>query len=238
MLRNKSLQNVLSLDPFFPEFAAQRYRGGGKVVALPDPVYRQILQPALRQEVDRDRPRKHFLLFGHITERKGVLVLLQALERLRPEIAAQVEIILAGSIEDSIRPAVLSQIESLKQRQPQLAIQIQDRRLDSAELQAQVDAADAILAPYQRFVGSSGVLLWAANSGKPVVTQNFGLLGRLVRDHRLGITVDTAQPGAIAAALEHIVALPDMEQLFDKKAAADFVAQRSPERFAAEIFGH
>ncbi len=50
---------------------------------------------------------------------------------------------------------------------------------------------DVVLIPYQRHVGSSGLLIWAASAGKPVITQDFGLIGALTRAYKLGQTVDT-----------------------------------------------
>ncbi|MGZ5825931.1 MAG: hypothetical protein ACXWIO_07975, partial [Croceibacterium sp.] len=44
----------------------------------------------------------------------------------------------------------------------------------------------------QRFVGSIGILLWAVRAGRPGLTQEFGMIGRLTRDHRLGTVADSA----------------------------------------------
>jgi glycosyltransferase involved in cell wall biosynthesis len=237
MLRNRSLRSVLSLDPFFPAYAAARYRDGAKVVALPDPVCHRVPEsPDAQGRAPVDGARKRFLLFGHLTERKGVLVLLDALALLDRDVAAAAQVVLAGAIDPAIRRAVFDRLHSLQTHQPDLILTAIDRRLPCDELQAMVEDCDVVLAPYQRFVGSSGVLLWAASAGKPVLTQDFGLLGRLVSDYGLGIAVDTTSAAAIAAALGHIIGDGAVQDRFDRAAAERFVAERSPERFAASIF--
>jgi hypothetical protein len=92
------------------------------------------------------------------------------------------------------------------------------------------------MAPYQRFVGSSGVMLWAAAAQKPLVTQDFGLLGRLVADHGLGLPVDCTEPRQLALAIESMVEHGTAE-FFDPRRAAAFAAERTPRRFAALILG-
>src|SRR5689334_22236304 len=80
---------------------------------------------------------------------------------------------------------------------PGLWFKVEDRRLEHAELEMLVDQTDIVLAPYQRFVGSSGVLLWAAWAARPVLAQDFGLVGRLVRDHHLGAVADSYDSAAL-----------------------------------------
>ena len=65
--------------------------------------------------------------------------------------------------------------------------------------------SDVVLAPYQRFVGSSGVLMWAARAGRPVLAQEFGLVGRLTRDHRLGAVADSSDPAHLAREIERMI---------------------------------
>ena len=78
MLRNKALERVLSLDPFFPAHARAHYQGGNKVFALPDPAHPKIDAPANDESV-LPAGRVGFLLFGYLAERKGPLAVLDAL---------------------------------------------------------------------------------------------------------------------------------------------------------------
>jgi glycosyltransferase involved in cell wall biosynthesis len=144
-------------------------------------------------------------------------------------------VVLAGKIEPAIRDAAQGRVRALAAGQPDLWLRIEDRWIHSAELDQLIARCDVVLAPYDRFVGSSGVLLWAARAGKPVLTQDYGLIGRLVNDFALGIAVDTSDPAQLARAIVQMVERGP-ETFFDSQSAARFVDDRSPERFAAEVF--
>jgi glycosyltransferase involved in cell wall biosynthesis len=241
MLRNKALGQLLTLDPYFARYASRRYRCGGKVVALPDPTH--PLAPASGGEsgsnansmLELERHRTVFALFGYIAERKGVLVLLDALRRLPAEFARKAAIVIAGRIEPRIRARIARAADRVRSERPELQLLIEDRWLGSAELAGLVERCDVVLAPYQRFVGSSGVILWAAAAGKPVLTQRFGLIGRLVLDYRLGVAVDTTDAAALAQSIATMIARGP-RLFFDPTCAGDLVAGRTPGHFAETIF--
>jgi glycosyltransferase involved in cell wall biosynthesis len=234
MLRNPALERVLSLDPFFPEHARARYRGGEKVLALPDPAHPRIDQAANDVQPAFPIDRVGFLLFGYLAERKGPLVVLDALRELPPQVAARVAVLFAGKVDPELRAQLDRRRDALAHERPELWLRIDDRRLDSGELAAVVRQSDVVLAPYQRFVGSSGVLLWAALNGRPVLAQEYGLVGRLTREHRLGVSVDSCAPSEIAREIGRMVA-EGPARSFDPKSAQRFAAAQTPERFASLV---
>jgi glycosyltransferase involved in cell wall biosynthesis len=237
MLRNPALRRVLSLDPFFPAHAARRYACGEKVQALPDPA-QPIIEAAVPSGDAADKlppERIGFLLFGYLTERKGPLVLLDALERLTPPVVARIAILLAGRVDPAIRDRLDASRRRLAARHPELCLHVDDRRLERAELESLVARSDVVLAPYQRFVGSSGVLLWAANARRPVLAQEYGLVGRLTRDHGLGLAADSSDPVRLAAAITQMVERGP-QSFIDQTAARAFVQSQTPNRFAELVF--
>jgi glycosyltransferase involved in cell wall biosynthesis len=237
MLLNPALRRVLTLDPYFAEFAAGRYRQGTKVRALSDPLCPftalSDADSALARTFPRDRVR--FVLFGSLTRRKGIIELLAALLTLDPEQAAGAAVMLAGKVSAEIRPSVATYRNRIVSKQPNLWIHLEDRRLTGGEIDALIAECDVVLAPYQRFVGSSGVLLWAARAAKPVVTQDFGLIGRLVREHRLGLAIDATNPAALAQSMQAMI-VDGPARHFDRHKAACFVQDRTPAMFAASVF--
>jgi glycosyltransferase involved in cell wall biosynthesis len=235
MLRNPAIRTVHSLDPYFPLYARDEYAHGYKVETLPDPIAAPSdVQDPPRRAAGGPSDRVSFLLFGELTERKGVLQTLRACARLDPMIAPRITVLLAGRIDPPLEPQVNELLRAARAAQPDLRLEIDNRRLSFAELAAAVDACDIVLAPYQRFVGSSGVLIWAARALKPVITQRYGLLCRLVDDHGLGLTVDTTSPDALAEAMAQ-AARSGGEVLIDPARARAFLAHREGQSFAARV---
>jgi glycosyltransferase involved in cell wall biosynthesis len=233
MLRNPALERVLSLDPFFPTHARAHYPGGDKVQPLPDPAHPRIDQTAACP-TQLPAGRVGFLLFGYLAERKGPLVMLDALRLLPADVAERVAVLFAGRVDPELRPELERRAADVMVLRPELWLHIDDRRLDGGELTALVRQSDVVLAPYQRFVGSSGVLLWAALNGRPVLAQEYGLVGRLTRDHRLGVSVDASDPAALARAIAHLV-IKGPDACFDSRAARRFAAAQTPDRFASLV---
>ncbi len=237
MLLNKALRVVLTLDPYFPAHAARHYWNGGKVLAVPDPTHPSVNCTAEEAGIADRMPaqRTMFLLFGYLTERKGVLALLEALRMIPSNIATQTAVVLAGKVDPAIRPEVEDMSRRLELEQPDLWLHLEDRRITSGELDALIRRCDVVLAPYQRFVGSSGVMLWAARAGKPVLTQDFGLLGRLASDYHLGLAVDCSDPRALADGIRRMVQ-HGVSEFIDRPAARHFAEARTPQNFAAMVF--
>ena len=237
MLRNRAVDTVLTLDPFFAEFAMDHYPGGEKVGVVPDPAFPAATIPANDDRTPAGLPqdRHVLLLFGALTERKGVLHLLEALRQLPSSVDGKIAVVIAGRVASDISARFAEKEAAVRREKPGLWLKVENRWLSSAEIATLVQRCDIVLAPYQRFVGSSGVLLWAAHAGKPLLTQDYGLLGRLVRDHGLGIAVDTGNANDLAAAITGMVT-QNPQTLVDTKAAAAFVSQRTPETFASHIY--
>ncbi len=236
MLHNPTIRAVLSLDPFFPAYAVSHYSHGDKVQAVPDPAEPAIEANGRSTVVDFVPPgRTGLLLFGYLTERKGPLMVLDALRLLPARIAARVAVLFAGRIDPAIRDGIDARRSLLAREQPELWLRIEDRRLDRAELDILVARSDVVLAPYQRFVGSSGVLLRAAGAGRPVLAQEFGLVGRLTRDHRLGAVADSSDPVRLAGEIESMV-VRGPENFIDLSSASTFASSRTPHRFASAVF--
>ena len=236
MLLNPSLRAVHSLDPFFPGFARSYYLNGDKVRPLVDPAHpATAVAQSERSLADRiPRDRTVFLLFGYLSERKGVLALLDALRELPSESHGQIAVMLAGRIDPSIEEQVRRRVSRLRLACSQLWLEYEDRRITEGELEALVQRADVLLAPYQRFVGSSGVLMWAARARKPLLAQDFGVLGAIVRELGLGKVVDTTNARSIADAMTEM-AEQGWQLRFNRRAAMEFSALHTPRAFAEAI---
>lgn len=236
MLFNPALTSVLTIDPYFARYAQHSYARGFKVHPLPDPA-QEASEPAVQPPVSAfpsDQGRQLFLLFGHLSERKGTLTLLDAIELLPPHIARAATFVMAGRVDPSIAGEVRRRCKTLRIRRRELSIHLEDRWLSTEEIEILVRQSDIVLAPYQRFVGSSGVMLWAAQFGKPILTQDFGVLGPLVREYRLGIAADCSHPLPLAEAIARFVR-HGTERFIDRDSAQEFAMEHSPRYFARSV---
>lgn len=167
---------------------------------LPDPAPEPALLRNATPKVRADA-RKWFLLFGGLTERKGIFTLLEAINLLSPQVQATSAFRLVGRLHITARERFLNQLEHTRTANPNVLIELEDRFVEDAELAQEVQSCDVVLAPYQNHIGSSSVMLWAAAAGKRLITQNTGYMGLLMQQHNLGIAIDTTDPKALAAAL-------------------------------------
>jgi len=209
MLKNPCLRFIFTLDQCFPAFADKTFKNGNRVYHLPDPSLYDENTAAMTNEDQwintiEIRPKQTcFLLFGFLTERKGIFVALQALEHLAPEDSTRITIIFAGKFSEEVRESFVSKINNYREHHKNGAhIHYEDRYLPSSNFAHLLNKCDFVLAPYQRFTGSSGVLLWAAGAKKPVITQNHGLLGYLTNEYHLGIATNTTDAKQLAASLK------------------------------------
>jgi hypothetical protein len=67
-----------------------------------------------------------------------------------------------------------------------------------------------------------------------VLAQDYGLVGRLTRDHRLGLAIDSSDPARLAAAIVQMVERGP-PSFIDRQAAQAFVQSQSPGLFAAMV---
>ncbi len=237
-LRNRHFDTLFCLDPF----AVPRVRAlntPAQAVALPDGI-EQAAEAAMAPEQVRARlgvapGRRLLLLFGALDRRKGLFELIEALALLSDEAMRRACLALAGTVTDADRRALGEALAAL-QATTTVQVLLHDAFVPDDEVPRLVGAADVVLLPYQRHIGSSGVLVRAAAAQTPVLGPDYGLLGALIRRRRLGLAVDTTDRRALALGLEACLTQP-LPALFDAAEAARYAAENTAEQFAETIFG-
>jgi glycosyltransferase involved in cell wall biosynthesis len=238
-LRHRQLQTLFCLDPFVVKYL-NKFDTSVKTVHLPDPVqiYNDcgITTEQLRQKLNIDPSRRIFLLFGSLDARKGLHQLLQAVSLLSSDVCKRLCLLLVGSIDPGIESKVKAQISQICQSLP-VEIVTHNQFIAEYEIQTYFQLADVILAPYQRHVGMSGILVRAATAQKPVLSSDYGLMGEITRRYQLGITVDSAMPNQIAQGLTEFLNTSP-EKFGDCSKMRAFAQQNTAEQFASVIFQH
>lgn len=237
-LRNRHVSHLFCLDPYVVPYLKARHRRV-EAVALPDGI---TPRPALlaRSEV-RARwgvavDRRVALFFGSIAARKGIHQTLEALRRLSLDDQQRLCLALVGAVSEVEKDRVQEDLHRTR-RETAVQVVVDDRFVEEEEIQGFVEGADLVLLPYQRHVGSSGVLVRAAHARVPVLGPAYGLVGEHLRRRTLGLPVDTTSPDALAAGLTRWLAAPDRFP-FDAQEARRFAQENTAERFAATLFHH
>ena len=211
-----------------------RFGNAARFVPLPDPVPEIAPDPAFAmRDVYRIAPdRTVFLFFGAISRRKGVHVLLKALRRLDADSAARSTFLFCGQPEPGCRRAFERDCARLQAVRPDLQVVADIRFVPDGKMAALFEQSDAVLLPYVRPDYSSGILALAARARTPVIGPDTGLLGRLIRNNRLG-AVCPADPASLAEAIARCVQDPPS---VDEAACAAFVGKCRPAEFSHILF--
>lgn len=238
MAGHPSLRAVCSLDPYFTAWARRRLGGrGARFRTLPDPALAPpvpaSVPPRFSFAEELAGGRLVFALYGVLSRRKGVVALLRALLEVDDETCRRLCVVLAGRVADEVRDPLRRLTARIRERRPGLRLELVEGWLEEEEIGWLVNTADVVLAPYQRFVGSSGVIVTAAGFGTPVVTQAYGLLGRWTREHGLGLTADTTDPADLARAVRRAAAREG--RIGRPEGMREFAAGRTPERFGEAV---
>ncbi len=239
LLLSPNLKTLFCLDPFAVEHI-NKFNSQPKAVYLPDPVqiynYTESQVEKLGTDLDIASGRRIFLLFGALGARKGIYQLLEAIRMLSPTFAQKFCLLLIGPVGIEEKELFHGQITEISQFLP-VQIICRHEFVTDQEIQPYFQIADVILAPYQRHIGMSAILVRAAAAQKPVLASDFGLMGEIVRRYKLGLAVDSAVPGEVAKAFERFM-LESPESLCDRGKMKQFAEQNTAEQYAKLIFHH
>ncbi|MGO4331456.1 group 1 glycosyl transferase [Cupriavidus sp. 2TAF22] len=196
------MKTLLSIDPTLPQWCA---RAGGRtqdvasiacVAYLADPCPDALpADPAAARARFGLGEGAHLLVYGAITERKGICELVAALAG-RPHAPA---LVVAGQQDAQMR-AFLSEAAPALLPPPLIL----DRFITDEEEAALFCACDAVWLGYKGHYGMSGVLVQAYRAGKPVIATADGLIGWFCHGRELGPVLEDLSVAAIGRALDQL----------------------------------
>jgi glycosyltransferase involved in cell wall biosynthesis len=218
-IRTPGLKTLLTIDPTLTEWCTRAGRAGrgghtghsgreaGRSAAVqyladPFPDAKAAEPLAARQRLGLGTG-KHVLVYGAITERKGIQELVAALaKRAGPD---PLTLVVAGAQDEEIR-AFLASAGALT---PPAVFM--DRFITAEEELDLFSACDVVWLGYKGHYGMSGVLVQAYRFGKPVVATADGLIGWFCRTGELGPVVEDLSAESINRAFDTV---------FEKRPAA------------------
>jgi glycosyltransferase involved in cell wall biosynthesis len=169
------------------------------------------------------------LVFGGLSERKGLQQLLAALCALGRE---DVHALLVGAADEDARRL----LNGPAARRLQLGgrLHVIDRWVDDDMENMAFAAADIAWLGYSGHWRSSGVQVQSALSGLPMVACDEGLIGWLTERHQCGVVVPVQQEAAVVAALGRLASSPDLRRRMGERGREAF-AQHSLENAGAVL---
>lgn len=193
MSKSNSLERVLVLnDKYGAKMLRQIYRSE-KFQFLPDPLL-DIKKESLTYVKEKlSIPKNHivFLHFGAMDYRKGTIEILKAISRLPDDFKGT--FIFAGKVRQGIRNEFYDLYKYIVLNK-NINVIVHDYFCQYNEIFSLLHSSDCVLMPYHNIGQSSGVLGYASFFNKPVIGPNKGLLGRLIRDNKLGYGLDEINP--------------------------------------------
>ncbi len=199
-----------------------------RVRLVPHPTYDFTAEPPPDQETARGelgiKESRVILFFGFIKAYKGLMVLLEAVPRLRALLGEDFRVLVVGDFYEDQAP--------YRERIAELGIA--DRVTIVAGYTPNEDvprtfiAADVVVLPYLSAT-QSGIVQIAYRYDRPVVTTNVGGLPEFVDDGRTGYLVPPGDPAALAAAIDRFF------READRKAMAQAIAARRAETSWARL---
>ena len=198
-------QQILFVDEFLAA-KLQSTNPSAPIFFLPDPCPSGYDGDAItaRKTLEIAADRKVFLFYGTGARRKGLHVAVEAMLQLPPESSA---FLLCAGQQNPVGKTAAGLAQLIRQNRARLL----DRYVTVDEEKMCFAASDAVLLPYLNHFGTSGVLSRAMSAGKPVIVSDEQLLGRLTREHQLGLVFPSGNISALAQTLRQVTHLSATE---------------------------
>lgn len=171
----------------------------GKYLFLTDP-FNMISYKGkdIRAELDIDDNTIFYLHFGGMTDRKGTLEILEAIEMIPEDRLNNKVFVFAGKIKSDIKNDFYNHLSLLEGK---CRILVFDEFCKNELLVDLCVSSNVIMMPYKDNNLSSGVLGYAAEFSKPVIGPRKGLIGKLIKRYGLGITINDINAESIYRAI-------------------------------------
>lgn len=194
-IRTAGLRTLLTIDPTLPEWAARSASKTSAAIAyvadpFPDEHAENPVQA--RERLGLDPTQRYLLVYGAITERKGIYELVHALTRLEHAPT----LIVAGEQDAGTRHFMRNHVRGLTP-----APLVLDSFIANDVERDLFSACDAVWLGYKGHYGMSGVLVQAYRFGKPVIATEDGLIGWFSRRCELGPILSDLSSASIGKAI-------------------------------------
>jgi glycosyltransferase involved in cell wall biosynthesis len=190
-VKNKKIDSLFSLDPYATKYISEKW-SIDKVEFLPDPFKKNPTITSVtdfKKSIGIEDNRKIFLLFGFLDSRKGISDIMDAIANISRELSMQGCLLVVGKWEGNEKELFDEKMKSISQNS-NFQIITNNYFISEEEIQQYFEVSDYILALYQKHIGMSGIMVRSAAAEKPLLVNDFGLMGKIVLENELGIVVN------------------------------------------------
>lgn len=198
--RKKSISNIFMLNDSRSSVHYNDKYGTDKFRYLTDPIPEIDMSQVkdMREELGISVGNTVYLQFGSIGSRKNSLNILRALTLMTPEELKGKTFIFMGRLNPNIKEEFNKLVSELSDK---VQIIVNEGFVSYEYLNSMCYTVDVILTIYNNVEMSSGSIGYAAYFDKTVIGPSAGLLGNLIKDNNLGITIDNITPENIKQTL-------------------------------------
>jgi len=176
-----------------------------------------------RRKLGIDFDGRVLLFFGILRRDKGIEYLFEALSLLKTD---DFRLIIAGSVMEYTENEILKLVA---ERAISEKVITHLKYIPDDLVPFYFSACDAVILPYpELYSGGSGPLMkGACTYRRPVIATNVSELGRLTREHNLGLTAEPSDPRDLADKIREFISLPQQAELAMAQNAADLAKSNS-----------
>ncbi|WP_294215499.1 glycosyltransferase [uncultured Chryseobacterium sp.] len=194
---------------------------------LPDPIFISFEEndKNLRDKLNIPKNQKVFLHCGALTERKGTLEILRAINSGGINNLQNFCFVFAGKVGEDIKEEFYQYVNSSDAN-----IIVYDEYCSYQFLSDLCYSCDFILMPYKVNEQSSGILNYSALFDKKVIAVKDGLIGKIVKKYSLGYMIDESKSEKIISQLNDL----EISPLITSKYVA-YIKDKQIEEFTRRI---
>lgn len=227
LAHNNKIGNILLLNDAQSASYFNKTMHSNKFKPIVDPINNVDFSKLkdLRTDLQIPKENRIFLQFGSLDKRKNTLTILDAALGISDKELSKITLIFAGRLYDNIKQEFNEKINLLKQKTQVIVL---EGFLSFEFLFSLCKTVDCIFTCYDNIEQSSGTIGYASLFRTPVIGPDKGLLGKLINEYELGVTLSSVTAEEIRSAML-ISQLPIPDQKYART--------NTIEKFAKTIMG-
>jgi glycosyltransferase involved in cell wall biosynthesis len=209
-----------------------RFKKNNVFKFLPDPIPNIVPEniTSLTSYYNVEADTVSFLHFGTISERKGIIEIINSTKLIDKQLQKKITILIVGkSSNPNLEKKIVNNINEVK-KSTLVNIIWENKFVSEQKMTTLFKLCDYVLMPYKNPEASSGVLGHAIKASRPVIGPSTGLIGDLIHRYELGLRIENISASSIAEAIDNYEDI-----LFNPLKSSIFLRNNTPDNFAKTL---